>query len=678
MSRQLLRFSCVMIVLGLLAACQTPRPTATALPTRTVTARPPTLTPRPTLPPAPNTSANDPTSSASIRLLNAINAPLDIYLEGGLIASGLGFGIPTGTLTPSAGQYTLRVFTAGSNFSDTTPLLNQSITLTKDQSVVIVLTGTPAKPAFNLFDTNTAPVAAGQVRLTLIHLLADTKAITVSSDAQTLATMGGFGKTTDANGVSLNTVSLKFEADGKTLLTQPVGFADRQAYLLFLIGTPDAPKAVIFGDQTRRESQVRAVNVSDKIGAVDIVLGDQAVAKGLAFGKSGTWLHLRSGNYDLKVFKAGAPSDAKPLYTSQIALPADAPVDVILYGAPDALQHRLVTEDLSPTEADYVRMIVFNTISDANMLQSIRSGLVIDSFSMVRYGENSPTVSMHAGFAEMAFRSDDLGTPRVLENKLPLDLKAGTAYIYFVTGTSRATEAVLISTDVGTVAAAPTATVTNMPLLRARVINAMAEDVNIDVTINGKALFSGVRQGRGTNAITLPPQVATLKLSISGSTDALIEIPMNASGNQQLMLIAVGTSKSARLLQVIENTQPTTTGSVVRVIQGAPDAPRLRADTIIALSTPVSGSSIDRSAATQPPSKGVELVPFLDFSNVSQARVLSPGIYTFVFHSAIDSSLLGTLPNVTIEGDKRYDLVLLPGKDKTVSPVVIVSSDPTQ
>lgn len=682
MLRKLMRLSSVLIAAGVLAACQAPRPTATPVSTKTATPRPPTLTPRPTLPPAPDTSSVDPSARASIRLLNAMASPLDVYLEGGLIGSNLGFGLPTNAITVPAGQYQLRVFPVGSALGSSNPLLTQALTLSADQSTVIVLTGTPTKPAINLFNNDTRQVPAGQVRLTLAHLLPGTGAIKVSGDTQTLATLGGFDQSADAPTVTLNTTTLKFESDTKTLLTQPVAFGERQSYLVFLIGTPDAPKAVIIGEQTRRETQVRAVNASAKLGAVDITLADKMLANGLDFGKGGTWQHLGAGTYDLKVYKAGAATeskDAKPLYSTQLELAPDAATDLILLGTPDALQHRLVTEDLSPTETDYARMIVVNSIPDANMLQSIRSGLVMDGFSTVHYGESSPPVSMAAGLAEMAFRSDDLGTPRVVENKTPLALKPGTAYVYIVTGTARDTDPVLLSTDVGIVsAAAATATLTNMPLLQVRMINAMAEDVSLDVALNGKPLFSAVRQGKGTHLITLPPQSATLKLTLSGGSTALNEVPMNAITNQQLTLVAVGTSKSARLLQIIEDVQPTTSGSVVRVIHAAPNAPRIRVETAVAFPTP-SGSSIDRPAVT--PTRraiGVELIPYIDFSNVSASRLLSPGTYTFITRSAIDASLLGQLPNVTIEVGKRYDLVLLPGNGTAVNPVIVVSADSPQ
>ncbi len=597
-------------VLGvaLLAACQSPKPSPTPIP---VTLTPRQVTVVPTLPPLPaiSSGANDTNTAgrSTLRVISALKTPLNVYLEGGLVASNLDFGVPTASVSVAAGQYTLRVFPVGSGLAGggATALSTQPLTLADGQSVVIVLAGTADKPTLTPLLINGALLNAGQVRLAFAHFLPDSTngVVTVNGDAHVLTTLAVAGQLDEIAPQSAALKTLTFAQGATTLVAKPVTLSERQSYLALLL---DAKTVVLIGDATRSESQLRVAQVSANLGKVDVLLDDQVVATALDFGMSSDFQHVLSRTYTLNVFTAGADRKAKetkPLYSASIQLTPDQVSDIFLLGTRDKMQHAQLDEDLSPTNANFGRIMFVNAFPGSSALQVLERGDVLSNITPIDYALRSTAIVIPAGPTSFTFQSNAQGKPKAEEIKTPFSIDEGVAYVYVVTGTASSVPPVLLHTTVGVAPVdAPTPTPTGSPdgsQLQVRFINAMVDNLAVDLNLNDKALFSGVKQGTSTAPTPLSPQTASLTLrdpasAASLATDSLLQ--STASGS--VTLIAVGTARSARILQIVDTLPADPSNAVLRVIKGSPNTPSLRVDAPIVPATASSVSSIESGHAS--------------------------------------------------------------------------------
>jgi hypothetical protein len=380
----------------------------------------------------------------------------------------------------------------------------------------------------------------------------------------------------------------------------------------------------------------------------------------------------------LRVLRSQDSKDAKPIYQSQIQLLPNRTQDLIVFGQKDTWDYRLIDEDLSQTPADFARFVFINTVPGISSLQLFRSGVLDQTVRPLAFGEASAPLLLPSNPAELSFRApDDQGKLRTIEAKTPFQLSAGRVYLYLVIGSDINQPALLFTTDVGQ-APKPTAQPTVDNQMRVRFINGLLDGTTVNLTLNGLPLFSDVAAAKSTPPMSVPVQIGTIAV-VGSDGKTLASADFTQAPGRGLLIIAVGSTGTAKILQSIEYASGTNSIAIVQAVHAAIGVPRMRIE--YSLSTAgTSGVSIDRPTAT-PGSGGprpVELVPRLDYATVSPEASFTPGTYDFAIRDAADNHILAVVKGVVIEAGKRYDLLILPGATGVINPLLFSLDDQTR
>jgi hypothetical protein len=703
-----------------LAACQpAPHPTLTPQ-IITATARPATVTPAPTALPLHIPISLDTPGRAAIRVVNALSSatgdtqavPLDVYLDGSPVVIRLAPDLPSTALGFQAGHFQLRVFT-----SDNRSLkLSQALDLIASQSVVVVLTGSLDKITTTVLINNTDSIAAGQIRLSVAHFLANSPVSVsvagINGQSTALTTINTPATIATAPLQLLTVQAVKFEQSGHDPQTVSIGTpVERQAYLL--IWLPSGAIAAIH-DDTPRTAQVRVIDANPLLSAIDLRLsspgssGLNPPAKNtLKFGESRPWQAVPTGHYVIGLFDLGAAADARPRFSFETDLLADTTQDLILFGTADKPQLSTVSEDLSPLTADTAnkaRLTIVNAAPGTRGLFARLSGSVVSGLPPAEYGQPSGPLLLQSGTLSLAFQSqgDTSGTPQAVELKAPFDALPNTAYLYVVTGTESTVPAALFMTTLpaATSSSAPTATVTGTIGLRVRLINALGDGTALDLTLNDKPLFQSVATGSGTTYQSYVAQSSTWVIHAAGQTATLASVDLAPISGGSITLLAVGSGASARLEQSVDilPAGASAASALFDVIHAAASVTAIRVDRPFLLPTALplptielSATSIvnavtatpigNQAASTVPgvvrPAPAQPLVGLLGYGELSPILSLPPDTYTIAIHDAASNRLIAQIPATAFTIGKRYDVLLLPVSGNSDVRAVLIVSDVT-
>ncbi|MHB8624899.1 MAG: DUF4397 domain-containing protein [Aggregatilineales bacterium] len=749
-----------------LAGCQSrPAPTHTPM-AYTATSPPVSATSVPTTLPAILPVGLDTPHRAAFRLVNGLDqSPIDIYLERTRIGAALAYGRSTPLTAFAPGSYTLHVFHAGDAPIDTNAKLSQSITLPDGLSGLIVFSGTSDKPTATLLANDLSPIPAGKIRLSVAAFgNAAAFPITAYADQQQIATLNTPGTLAKSVLQPATLQAVTFDPQGGGSINSPGGFSERLAYLVVLLPSADVAahgKVIVVGDDSERIAQVRIINASLDLAAANVQLGDQIVATALGTGKATGWQAIPAGsNYSLSVSglvavptltatarptvratRSGAdvtaaaqPTTAPntpntPAAASRLSvaidLPPDARLDVIVYGPAAALQIQSLTEDFSPIESGQARLEVFNAAPGTNGILPFTEGSQLSGFSGADYGQSSGPGLVSAQPLALQFRTTNAaGTVQAVEFKPPFTYKAGTAYLYVVTGSPTKTPPIILDTPI-TVnpPAVPGATTTPNGRLQFRLLNAMSDGTGVSVALNGQMIFDNIPAGQATAYQSIGSQFATWTLTDAGPAHTpLAKTDFTQIGHGTVTLLALGTAHAARFYQSIDTIPAGVTDALLDVIHAAPNALLLRieAQSVFATAQPgatpseplveptlapaTQAATESAVVATVPgaltatpfdltapanPTAALLLPPTpiqysalvadrLEYSSVSPLRVMPSGTYTLIVRDNSTGMPLGQLSTITIVPGQRYDVLLLPGDTNgTLKMVVVTSAIPT-
>ncbi len=665
-----------------LAACATPTPAPTRTPqapTVAPTLRPllATPTPRPTLLPPVQLNPPDVEKRVTLRLVNGVAATFDVQLEGSLIATALGFALPTEPVYVAAGEYRLRVVPAGAALDVGTVLLDMRVTLPASRSVLLALSGTPEKPTATVFTNDVSAVERNKARLTIAHLLTTGDPLRAASAGKDLLTVQGAGKAESIADLNAGAQTLDF-ALGTAKATLSLQTAEQQAIFVILLGEAAAPNAVYFTDPTIRNSRARflyAMRGTNTPPKVDLYLEDKRVATGLEYGGTTDWTDFTSAQYTLRVFKSGDAPDGKaqPIYSTRLDVQPDAANDVIIYGDPSLPQLLIAGEDLSRTLPEYARLTVVNLANSSERVQMYRGGVVQANLFPLTIGEASKPVAILPGPADFSFSTATTRT--IVENKGTFSIKVGTVYLYVVDGGDANAAPLVFATDVGT-GPLPTPTLTGSQAanrgLQVRLVNALADSTQVTVKIGENVLFNAIENGQMTAPLLVPTQPGFFTLYDAKSGKQIAQVNIAPVVNQTILLIASGKAASAKLVQQVELERPTTTSGMAQLIHAAAGAEGMRAEFSLT-SEGSSGSSIDRPTVT-PTIAVQEFARSVDYGTVAPPRLLPAGTYRIAVYTLAKNVRVAEA-TFTVEAGKHTDLVLIPAANNGFKLLTFISGE---
>jgi hypothetical protein len=522
------------ILVLMLAACEgepaelpTLVPEPTAFPTSTPTLTPTqTRTPVETLTPSPvpviGRFATDPEKIGYLRVVHAApdTSQVDVYVDQTSFAANLEYGLASGRTNILAGDYTVRITQRGDS-TDQALLAQTDLTIDVGQSFILVFSGVPDALNITTIEESNVPLNENESRVNFVHAVPLAPQVKGQQNGIDLSPLLDFGQQSGGIVVPAGDTTLSFGTSEQVLTNYAVALFPRTHYTLILYGRSDAPDSLsvlALDNQVPGLVTMRAVNVIEGAGAVDIYLDKQPLAQNLPYAAAGERVIRADGLHSLTVYSAGADtSTSTPLlenYTFNATSAAD--LSVIVMGSGADVRALIFEDDLSPLRADTGRMAFVNATADVPAAQVGFNSTIAEDLGVIGYGQASPYFDILLGENRIFWQQ--VGGA-ILEDLQRYLIEGGRSYLYLLAPNDDSpvilSEAVEIRAET---AALPTDIgATPIPVTRMRLVNATENAIPVNFTLNGELLAENLPYGQATEFIEIMP--GTLPMIIQQTND---------------------------------------------------------------------------------------------------------------------------------------------------------------
>lgn len=664
------RFLVLSIVCLWMSACGQATPTPTAVPP---TAEPPAATATQPLPTRVPIVATRP---AHIRIINAMAGGSSLTVKVGFltVASNLASGQLTQSVEIDSGDYTLRATMSGAN-ADDPALLEKSITLNGDETVMLILTGDTTQPDLLSLPETIQPLNGGESIVTAINVVQGVNTLHLLKDNLDLIPGITFGQQATSAIFPAGSSTVQLTNDGTPLLDYPLDLKERQAYTLIVGGSAADPIAMNFAENAPSRTSVRAINGSAEIPAMDIYLDDQLLVANAAYARPTEPQNFRSGSYSLSVYTAGADkSTAEPINTQSIELNTEGDLTLVILGTPDDLRAVIYKEDVSPTPPGKARIAFLNTLPTFPGVQLATSGGRLPDLPDPRYGDAPVVTTLDAGTFSFFFTGVDQGgintTVEVVEN---VQLEQGRNYLYLITGRLD-NNPIILSDNVGideSVVVEDGAVVQPSAGATVHFINAIADGSVIDFAVGDTVLASNIAYGQGSDLITVGQRSPTFSMRQNGTDSSAASIDAQLTEGGQYTVIAYGASLDRSDLLLLSDDQ----------LRLDPNTPHLRlinvsdsTDIMLGIGfaevTQVVTSEAPQAATAEAtgevePDDGRQSIPFgiqqivnnIGGGSASNIILMAEGTFDLMVLDSASNTLATTLRSITLEAGAHYDVI---------------------
>ena len=154
------------------------------------------------------------------------------------------------------------------------------------------------------------------------------------------------------------------------------------------------------GGEDKTKAHVRLVNATSGYSSLSLVIGEDSVATGVAYGGSDAYADIKPQTDSADITR---PGSATLLSTSSVTVAKDSHYTVLAYGKAGALATQLLTDDESTPSSGKALVRVINTASDAGSLdvyltaQSDTLGEASALATQVAYGTLGDYITVNSG-----------------------------------------------------------------------------------------------------------------------------------------------------------------------------------------------------------------------------------------------------------------------------------------
>lgn len=342
----------------------------------------------------------------AVRFVHAVPgvSGVDVYVDGQIAATDLGFGEATTYLNAPAGTHSLTARPAGMG----TDLWTQEIAVDTATPRTFIASSA-STPEFVAFDDDFVSLEPGTSRLKIIHALDGGPDVTVTANGQTVVEGLAYGDSIGVFDVPADTYEVSVaDADGAAVIDAAIGLTTGTSHLVTVIGTASDPQVVVLTAPTTGDEDsgfVRLVHGVADGPAVDVYANDTLIAPNLAFGTATEHLALPAGDYSVELRAAGT---ADALLTDDVTVEAGTAATVVAQGTAAELALGVYADDTAGISADSALVSLINVVpGDSSVtLDADGSTLVSD----VASGSSSAVVSLEPSIQEATaiFTIDDV------------------------------------------------------------------------------------------------------------------------------------------------------------------------------------------------------------------------------------------------------------------------------
>ena len=230
-----------------------------------------------------------------------------------------------------------------------------------------MLQGAPDTLAVGLYEDDLNPTRPGNVRVTAIHALDGAPAVDVlqvdGDMVMPLVQNLAFGQPYGAVDIPAASADLVLVPAGGNV-SNPVlriSGVSLPAGTEVVVVALDGPSALVLTEPTAASDAsnsglVRLVHASQGSPAVDVYVGDNLIAPGLAYGVATPHVALAAGTLNVVVRVAKASVDSTPLVSATLDLAAGSAVTVVISGPIDGLVVNAVPNNIAALDPTVARV----------------------------------------------------------------------------------------------------------------------------------------------------------------------------------------------------------------------------------------------------------------------------------------------------------------------------------
>lgn len=548
----------MIFLLLILAACA-PQQTIsdpTSLPTPDI---PNTATPtRPTATP-PNMAALQSIESGSstvlVRVINAAPTTQGINVTAGFrtIATNVNFGQAAEPVPVNGGETTFQVMPSGGTASE--PLLTTTLLLdATDPLLVILISGENGLEMVALPEV-IQPLNPDESAVAVVNLLNATAGLQQdSTDVMAQIPPGSIGT---SNLLSSGETTLNIQTDGKNT-PYPVELKGQEKLTLVLTGTVDDLNILAFSARAPGRAAARTIHASPDLEAVDVYLNDTLMVAGLEYGRPMGRLDFPSGDYILRIYRAGGNlTDEVPLLSQPVSLSAENNTLLIIIGKENNLRIVQGLEDLNPLPVNQVRLSFVNTVETAPTIGVETSGGALPGLPDLVYGDGPTSIQLGtSAYDFQLLRTGTGGDPnRTVEIVQNVQFEPGFYYLYLITGRMD-NNPVILSENVGiderlTITSADDiATQAAAESVQVHFINGLQDQSAVDFRSGEAVAAANINYGTGSDLVEIP-QNSIISVSPAGLPDTAAQVGLSVG--QRFTIIVYGETLSQAQVMVIDD-----------------------------------------------------------------------------------------------------------------------------
>lgn len=382
------------------------------------------------------------------------DAPLvDIYVDGELALSGLGFGWWSNWIALPAGEHRVQVTATGTPAESA--VIDANVTLEEGMAYQVAATGLVSDIAPEIYEADFSNLAHDTARVRVVHTVPDAPAVDIAVTGGDVLVSGlEFPNASDYLEVPAGTYDLEVRIAGTedvVLALPAVELAGGTVYDAYAIGTAadgiypflipspitsgDMPMtadacASILGIGTETDACVNVIHASPDAPAVDVWVNGEPALQGVAFGAFSGWIALPAGEYQIQVTPAGQGLESSVI-DATIGVESGVGYHVAATGTVAEIAPQIYQADLSQTDEGSARVRVIHTSPDAPAVDvAVVGGDVL--VPALEFPNASDFLQVPAGTYDLEVRA--AGTADVALPVAGVVLDAGMTYDVFAIG----------------------------------------------------------------------------------------------------------------------------------------------------------------------------------------------------------------------------------------------------
>ncbi|MBI5931058.1 MAG: DUF4397 domain-containing protein [Chloroflexi bacterium] len=378
------------------------------------------------------------------RFMNLVDVPegtdeatYDVYVNADPIAvyAGIQYGEATNEVVVTPGTYNFEVYATGTSPDGGTPVATLDTEIAEDQSLFIILTGTPDAVKVDLFADDLTPVPVNTARLQVMNLtsLIPTFGV-VSQNGITLVQEVSEGSLASANipgglyDLTLVDASDPSASVGRAEVNAPSG-----SIATLIIYGADRQRWTWFNETVEQVASVRFAHAAPDSPSLDFYLNGDLVLNNLNYLDYTDYLTLPAGNYELTVYPGDVtPAEGvEPMWRDQLTIAANNfPLTFVALGT-DNFRVNGFADNLEIIPPDQARVRFIHAVRNVPGMSVINAASGDVLAGVLAYGQGSDNLNMNANTRTFNF-SDGQGN--VYYRIESFDLTKGNYYTFIVVG----------------------------------------------------------------------------------------------------------------------------------------------------------------------------------------------------------------------------------------------------